>query len=76
MNANTTVCEMCLESAAEEAMASEDECELLCVMLGSEIGDHLCEEIENDGATRCRCACHPAAKQALRGEVLIQGGAS
>lgn len=66
MNANTGVCEMCLQSAAEEAMAPEDECELLCVTLGSEIGDHMCEEIENEGATRCKCSCHVAAKQLLR----------
>ena len=45
---NVSVCEMCLQSAGEEAMAAPDECELLCVTLGSEIGDHLCEEIEND----------------------------
>jgi hypothetical protein len=67
LNANARVCEMCLQSAAEEAMAAEDECELLCITLGSEIGDHLCEEIESDGATRCGCSCHESAKRLLRG---------
>ncbi len=67
MNANTTVCEMCLQAGAEEAIARPDECDLLCVMFGSEIGDHLCEEIENDGGMRCGCSCHESIKQLLRG---------
>ena len=76
MDRKDRVCEMCLQWAAEEAMAEEDECELLCVTLGSEIGDHLCEEIENDGETRCRCSCHESAKQVLRGEATAKGGVS
>ncbi len=75
MNATARVCEMCLESAAEETMAAEDEGALLCVMFGSEIGDHLCEEIESDGATRCGCSCHQPQKHALRREPIAQGGA-
>jgi hypothetical protein len=75
VNANARVCEMCLASAAEEAMAAEDECELLCVTLGSEIGDHLCEEIENDGDTRCGCSCHQPQKHMLRGARIAEGGA-
>ncbi len=67
LNATIRVCEMCLQSAAEEAMAAEDECELLCITLGSEIGDHLCEEIKSDGGTRCACLCHESMKRLLRG---------
>jgi hypothetical protein len=74
LNAKIRVCEMCLQAGSEEAMAPKDECELLCVMFGDEIGDHLCEEIENDGATRCSCTCHESAKQALRGEGDAEGG--
>lgn len=76
MNENIRVCEMCLEAGSEEAMAPKEDCELLCVMFGYEIADHLCEEIENDGATRCSCTCHEDAKGALRGEATAEGGAS
>lgn len=72
---DTRVCEMCLDAAAEEALASPDEYELLCVTLGSEIADHLCEEIENEGYTRCKCACHPSEKRDLRDAVVATGGA-
>ncbi len=74
LNASLDVCEMCLQAASEEALAEIDECELLCVTLGSEIGDHLCEEIENEGATCCRCSCHRSAKNRLRGTALTEGG--
>lgn len=74
VHSNMSVCEMCLQSAEEEAMAEPDECELLCVTLGSEIGDHLCEEIENDDQTRCRCACHESVKRVMRGHTLAEGG--
>lgn len=66
MNATSRVCETCLAWANEEELAPEDECELLCVTLGDEIADHLCEEIENAGATRCDCACHPNEKRSFR----------
>ncbi len=74
METETAVCEMCLDAAAEEALATEDERELLCITLGADIADHLCEEIESDGWTRCGCACHGPEKQARRGETAAGGG--
>lgn len=76
MNGNARVCEMCLEAASEEAMAEASEYELLCVTLGSEIGDHLCEEIEIEGVTRCRCSCQESTKVALRRDATVRGGRS
>lgn len=66
MNTEVYVCDDCLQSAAEEALAPIEECELLCIELGSEIADHLCEEIELNGEIRCDCACHQSVKQTLR----------
>lgn len=60
------VCETCLDWALEEGLAAEDECAILCQTLGDEIADHLCEEIETAGATRCGCACHHREKARLR----------
>jgi len=60
----------------EEAIAAEDEVELLCVSFGADIGDHLCEEIEHEGATRCGCACHEDAKRVLRLSTRVEGARS
>lgn len=68
LNSNARVCDLCLDAATEELLAAADERELLCIMFGSEIGDHLCEEIETDGVTRCSCSCHEPEKQALRSQ--------
>jgi len=66
LNTQSRVCDDCLQSAAEEALAPIEECELLCTELGSEIADHLCEEIELNGEIRCDCACHRSVKQTIR----------
>jgi hypothetical protein len=69
MDQQPRVCESCLDAAAEEALASPEDCELLCLTLGSDIADHLCEEIELAGALRCSCLCHGRAKAQLRQSV-------
>lgn len=76
MNEDTRVCETCLDAAAEEGLAREHEAAMFCTELGSELSDHLCEEIELSGETRCMCTCHEPAKQALRRESIASGGAS
>lgn len=58
------LCESCREAFEEEG-ADEDMIDDL-IELGSEIADHLCDEIESDGDIRCICSCHPAAKKRLR----------
>jgi|CXWL01.1.fsa_nt_gi hypothetical protein len=74
MSQTTRVCDDCLQSAADESLAPAEECDLLCLELGSEIADHLCEEIELDGAVRCDCACHQSVKRKLRVAAPVSGG--
>jgi len=76
MNEDTRVCETCLDAAAEEGLAPHDEATMFCMELGSELADHLCEEIELGVGTRCMCGCHQPAKQALRSESITFGGVS
>jgi len=76
MNEDTRVCETCLDAAADEGLARDREAAMFCTELGDELADHLCEEIELDGETRCMCSCHQLAKQALRREATKIGGAS
>jgi hypothetical protein len=61
-----TVCQTCLDWAAEEALAPSEDVDTLCRTLRDAIADPLCEEIETGGASRCACACHPAQELALR----------
>lgn len=74
MNADIEVCETCQLAASEEGMAAPDEVELLCLELGGEIADHLCEEIELQGQQRCGCGCHQPAKDTLRHATSNIGG--
>ncbi len=76
MSQTTHVCDDCLQSAADEALAPIEECGLLCLELGGEIADHLCEEIELDGAIRCDCVCHQAVKRKLRSAATVSGGST
>lgn len=66
MNVNTRVCDSCIDTAADEGLDRNDEAANFCVEWGSELADHLCEEIELSGETRCNCGCHPLEKQRLR----------
>jgi len=66
MERQPRVCESCLDAASEEALAAPEDCELLCLTLGSDIADHPCDEIELAGTVRCSCLCHSRAKAQLR----------
>lgn len=74
MSQTTRVCDDCLQSAGDEIGEPSEECIIICLELGSEISDHLCEEIESDGAARCDCACHKAVKRRLRLAAPVSGG--
>lgn len=57
-------CEFCIEIAQEEGAEGEEV--LFLTLMGAEIADHLCEEIEDDGYTHCDCSCKPILKIRLR----------
>ena len=59
----TKVCDTCVNAAADEVGGPGEEMELyteVCLMLGADIADHLCDETESDGGVRCDCPCHRA----------------
>ncbi len=60
-----TPCESCLEAAIEEGAGDDIAAECLALM-GEDIADHLCDEIETDGEVICGCPCKPGAKRRLR----------
>ena len=57
-------CDSCVDAAIEDGAEGFEE-EALAIM-GEEIADHLCDEIETDGEIRCACLCKRAAKRKLR----------
>lgn len=61
------VCDECLLVAYDEGLQGEEQ-DLMMVDLGSELADHLCDEIETDGEMRCGCSCKQGAKRQLRSE--------
>lgn len=71
MNKMTTVCDRCLQSAAEESGGQPADCTLACTASGDDLADHVCEEIESEGVTKCACACHAWEKRDLRGDSLL-----
>lgn len=75
MNADPRVCESCLEAATDEGL-SDDEAAAFCMELGSELSDHLCEEIELQGEVRCMCSCHQPTKHSLRHDSVASGRVS
>lgn len=58
------MCDSCVDAAREDGAEGIEE-EALAIM-GDEIGDHDCDEIETDGEIRCACPCNRAAKKRLR----------
>ena len=63
----TKICDLCTEAAQEEAAVDLDAGEFyedICLMLGADLPDHLCEQVEN--GTPCDCPCHPNKRQPLR----------
>ena len=64
------ICESCIEAATEEGAGGFEEEALM--LMGDDIADHLCDEIETDGEVRCSCPCKPGAKRRLRQSVPQQ----
>ena len=73
MSFGDEVCDECLLVAYDEGLRGKEQ-DLMMVDLGSELPDHLCDEIETDGevygedAMRCGCSCKQGAKRQLRSE--------
>ncbi len=64
----TEPCESCLEAVMDEG-ADEDIAAECLDLMGEDIADHLCDEIETDGEVVCRCPCKRTAKRRLRQSV-------
>lgn len=66
----TKPCESCLEAATDEG-AGGFEAGALSLM-GEDIADHLCDEIETYGEVVCGCPCKSGAKTRLRQSIPQQ----
>ena len=64
-------CDSCIEAAGDEGARGFEEDALM--LMGDDIADHLCDEIEEGGAVHCDCPCKPGAKRRLRAAVPQQG---
>ena len=54
-----TVCDECLTTAYDmDAEMNEETQALVCVKLGADIPDHLCDAREELGMPACACACN------------------
>jgi len=62
-------CESCIDAAIEEGAGDDIAAECLALM-GEDIADHLCDEIETGGEVVCCCPCKQAVKMRLREESL------
>ena len=58
-----SVCDTCIMAAEEEGVPAE-EASMVMRELGSELADHLCDQIESDGDIQCVCSCHPRKRTA------------
>lgn len=65
------LCDSCLEVALDNG-ASSDIAEEVLTLMGEDIADHICDEIEEDGVVHCDCACKPEAKLQLRQSIPQQ----
>ena len=53
------VCDSCLDALEEEGFTGSKEfMSRFCMEIGSEIADHLCDQIETDEEIKCACACN------------------
>ena len=53
------VCDTCLTAAYDEGADPEDQV-TICLELGAEITDHLCDAREERDLAPCSCACNDA----------------
>ena len=63
-----SICESCLAAYEDEGMDLDDEflVEMIAASLGADIADHFCDEIEDEEADPCDCACKMDAKKRQR----------
>jgi hypothetical protein len=60
------VCELCIGSCMNSEECSEGTAYDLCLEMGEELDDHMCETtMEMGGATTCECSCNIQAKRGL-----------
>lgn len=67
----TKPCESCLEAVIEEG-AGDDIAEECLELMGEDIADHLCDEVETEGEVVCGCPCKPRDKLELRQSIPQQ----
>jgi hypothetical protein len=66
-----TVCDYCLEEAFDMGASDIQEAVGAMQELGDDLPDHLCDEIEQAGLTRCACACKGDSKKRIRQGVTL-----
>ncbi|KKL11465.1 hypothetical protein LCGC14_2545510, partial [marine sediment metagenome] len=70
-DAMTKPCESCLEAVIDDG-ADEDIAEECLELMGEDIADHLCDEVETGGEVQCGCPCKSKAKLELRQSIPQQ----
>lgn len=65
------VCDSCLTAAYDELGEMGGDTDLamqrtVCLEMGADIADHLCDEIEEPDLGPCACACKQASKRSIR----------
>ena len=63
----TRICDSCANMAQDEVGGDGDELEFyeeVCLMLGADLPDHCCDQVEN--GVRCDCPCHPGKRTPAR----------
>ena len=56
------ICDSCFMAAEDEGVPEGEE-EMVMMSMGGELADHLCDQIESDGAIKCACSCHPRKRR-------------
>lgn len=51
------ICDGCLTAGEDEGANTIEEAEMLMKLLGADLADHLCDQVETDGEIRCGCGC-------------------
>ena len=50
------VCDTCLDCAYDNDVEDESQADVMA-MLGADLEDHLCDQVETAGEIKCGCAC-------------------
>ena len=51
------VCDYCVNVAYDQGIQGYEEQATIMITMGSEVEDHLCDEVETVGEVRCACDC-------------------